>query len=75
MRMTVETVGIRLFVCLSVSVCQVGSSDNTPPVSPVPATSAAALLYVESGGDPAGSRSLFFCHRFKKTKKKLFKNV
>lgn len=28
MRMTVETVGIRLFVCLSVSVCQVGSWDN-----------------------------------------------
>lgn len=50
MRMTVETVGIRLFVCLSVSVCQVGSSDNTPPVS--------ALVYVKSGDDPIGSRSL-----------------
>lgn len=56
MRMTVETVGIRLFVCLSVSVGQVGSSDNTPPS---PRSQRPLLrLYVESGGDPTGSRSL-----------------
>lgn len=55
MRMTVETVGIRLFVCLSVSVCQVGSSDNTPPVCPI-----GALVYGKSGDDSIGSRSLSF---------------
>lgn len=59
MRMTVETVGIRLFVCLSVSVCQVGSSDNTPPAS--------ALVYVKSGDDPIGSRSLFLSEIFFET--------
>lgn len=31
MRLTAETVGIRLFVCLSVSVCQAGSLDLHSP--------------------------------------------
>lgn len=35
MRLTVETVGIRLSVCPSVSVCQAGSLDSTLPVSTV----------------------------------------
>lgn len=60
MRMTVETVGIRLFVRLSVSVCQVGSLDNTPPVCPVGVISAAALACGKSGDDPTGTRSLLF---------------
>lgn len=71
MRMTVETVGIRLFVRLSVSVGQVGSSDNTPPVSPVPATSAALW---NLGAIPRAVDHLY-CHRFKKNEEKLFKNV
>lgn len=66
MRMTVETVGIRLFVCLSVSVCQVGSSDNTPPICPIGVISAAALVYGNSGDDPIGSRSLLFVKDLKK---------
>lgn len=62
MRLTVETVGIRLSVCLSVSVRQAGSLDSTLPVSAVDVLSpssvclfAAVLVYVagaESGVDP-----------------------
>lgn len=66
MRMTVETVGIRLFVCLSVSVCQVGSSDNTPPVCLIGEISAAALVYGKSGDDPIGRRSVLFVRDLRK---------
>lgn len=62
MRLTVETVGIRLSVCLSVSVRQAGSLDSTLPVSTVDVLSPSSvclyvtvLVYVsgaESGVDP-----------------------
>lgn len=68
MRRTVETVGIRLFVCLSVSVRQVGSWDNTPPLCPIGAISAPALVYGKSGKDPIGRRSLLFVRDFQKKK-------
>lgn len=57
MRLTAETVGIRLSVRLSVSVCQAGSVDSTLPVSTgeVICQSAAVSIHVsgpESGDDP-----------------------
>lgn len=64
MRMTVETVGIRLFVCLSVglSLCvRLGLGFNAPPVWPI-----GALVYGKPGDDPIGSRPLFFAVDLKK---------
>ncbi len=61
MRLTVETVGIRLSVCLSVSVRQAGSLDGTLPVSTVEVICVSVCLSVvvwvyvsgpESGDDP-----------------------
>ncbi len=58
MRLTVETVGIRLSVCLSVSVRQAGSLDSTLAVSTVEVSVCLfvlLLVYVcgpESGDDP-----------------------
>lgn len=57
MRMTAETVGIRLFVCLSVPV-RAGwvFGQHASPIG--------ALDSGRSGGDPIGSRSLFFVMDF-----------
>lgn len=65
MRLTVETVGIRLSVRLSVSVRQAGSLNSTPPFFAVEVIrpSAVVSIYVvgcESGDDPRISVEIKF---------------